>query len=100
MANHAALPTDAVGGRGSADAVDPRARQQVWAFRILADHGAAQTGRMASGQGSCAAHLAARNIAHVWSYDFVDAVTHDGRSLRLLVMIDEFTREWLAIRGV
>jgi hypothetical protein len=30
----------------------------------------------------------------------VDAVTHDGRSLRLLVMIDEFTREWLAIRGV
>ena len=34
----------------------------------------------------------------MWSYDFVDAVTHDGRSLRLLVMIDEFTRECLAIR--
>ena len=28
----------------------------------------------------------------------MDARTHDGRSLRLLVMIDEFTRECLAIR--
>ena len=28
----------------------------------------------------------------------MDAVTHDGRSLRLLVMIDEYTRECLAIR--
>jgi putative transposase len=35
---------------------------------------------------------------HVWSYDFVEARTHDGRSLRLLVMIDAFTREFLAIR--
>jgi putative transposase len=34
----------------------------------------------------------------VWSYDFVEAQTHDGRSLRLLVMLDEFTRECLAIR--
>jgi len=34
----------------------------------------------------------------VWSYDFVEARTHDGRGLRLLVMIDEFTRECLAIR--
>jgi len=30
---------------------------------------------------------------HVWSSDFVDARTHDGRSLRLLTMIDEFTRK-------
>jgi putative transposase len=36
---------------------------------------------------------------HVWSYDFVEARTHDGRSLRLLTLIDEFTRECLAIRG-
>jgi transposase InsO family protein len=35
---------------------------------------------------------------HVWSYDFVEARTHDGRSLRLLTMIDEYTRECLAIR--
>ena len=34
---------------------------------------------------------------HVWSYDFVHHATHDGRSLRLLTLIDEFTRESLAI---
>jgi len=35
---------------------------------------------------------------HVWSYDFVSAATHDGRSLRLLTLLDEYTRERLAIR--
>jgi len=47
--------------------------------------------------GSCI-RLRPERRNHVWSYDFVDARTHDGRSLRLLVMIDEFTRECLAIR--
>ena len=35
---------------------------------------------------------------HVWSYDFVHERTHDGRALRMLTMIDEYTRECLAIR--
>jgi hypothetical protein len=35
---------------------------------------------------------------HVWCYDFMEARTHDGRSLRLLTMIDEFSRQCLAIR--
>ena len=35
---------------------------------------------------------------HAWSYDFVNAVTHDGRTLRLVTLNDEFTREGLAIR--
>ena len=34
---------------------------------------------------------------HVWSYDFVTDRTEDGRQLKLLVVIDEFTRECLAI---
>ena len=34
---------------------------------------------------------------HVWSYDFVIDRTEDGRQLRLLVVIDEYTRECLAI---
>src|SRR6202790_1415002 len=33
-----------------------------------------------------------------WSYDFVSAMTHDGRTIRMLTMIDEYTRECLAIR--
>lgn len=34
---------------------------------------------------------------HVWAYDFVMARTHDGKSFRMLTIIDEFTRECLAI---
>jgi putative transposase len=34
---------------------------------------------------------------HVWSYDFVMDRTHDGRAVRMLTVIDEYTRECLAI---
>ena len=47
--------------------------------------------------GSCV-RLRPERADHVWSYDFVSAVTHDGRTLRLLTLIDEYTRECLAIR--
>ena len=35
---------------------------------------------------------------HVWAYDFVEGRTHDGRKVRMLNIVDEFTRECLAIR--
>jgi putative transposase len=47
--------------------------------------------------GSCIRLRAARRN-HVWSYDIVFERTHDGRALRILTIIDEFTRESLAIR--
>jgi putative transposase len=34
---------------------------------------------------------------HVWTYDFVSDQTSDGRPLKLLTVLDEFTRESLAI---
>ena len=34
---------------------------------------------------------------HVWAYDFVAAQTHKGCPLRLLTLVDEYTRECLAI---
>jgi transposase InsO family protein len=34
---------------------------------------------------------------HVWSYDFETDRTHDGRALKLLTIVDEYTRECLAI---
>ena len=34
---------------------------------------------------------------HVWSYDFVKCRTTDGRAFRVLTLIDEFTRECLAM---
>jgi len=54
-------------------------------------------GRLWLNEGSCI-RLRPEKPNHVWSYDFVEARTHDGRSLRLLTMLDEFTRECLAIR--
>jgi putative transposase len=35
---------------------------------------------------------------HVLSYDFMSTFTHDGRTVRMLNLIDEFTWECLAIR--
>lgn len=35
---------------------------------------------------------------HVWAYDFVEDRTRDGRRFRMLNVVDEFTRECLAIR--
>lgn len=54
-------------------------------------------GRLWLNDGSCI-RLRPEHRNHVWSYDFVTAWTHDGRVLRLLTLIDEFTRECLAIR--
>ena len=39
----------------------------------------------------------AQHKDHVWSYDFLTDRTEDGRQLRLLAVIDEYTRECLAI---
>jgi putative transposase len=44
----------------------------------------------------CVRHRA-KHRNHVWSYDFLTERTEDGRQLRILVVIDEFTRECLAI---
>ena len=34
----------------------------------------------------------------MWAYDFVAICTRDGRHVRLLTVVDEYTRECLAIR--
>jgi len=54
-------------------------------------------GRLWLNDGSCI-RLRPEHPNHVWSYDFVEGRTHDGRRFRMLNIIDEFTRECLAIR--
>ncbi|MDY8109120.1 IS3 family transposase [Fulvimarina sp. 2208YS6-2-32] len=54
-------------------------------------------GRLWLNDGSCV-RLRPEYHDHVWSYDFVESRTHDGRKFRMLNIIDEFTRECLAIR--
>ncbi len=52
--------------------------------------------RLWDNAGSCV-RLRPERRDHVWSYDFVQARTHDGRAFRMLTILDEFTRECLAI---
>jgi putative transposase len=54
-------------------------------------------GRLWMNDGSCV-RLRPEHPNHVWSYDFVQDRTHDGRTYRTLNIMDEFTREALMIR--
>ena len=54
-------------------------------------------GRLWLNDGSCI-RLRPERRDHVWAYDFVEDRTHDGRKFRMLCIVDEFTRESLAIR--
>ena len=53
-------------------------------------------GRLWLNDGSCI-RLRPQYKDHVWAYDFVHARTHDGRPLRMLTLVDEYTRECLSI---
>ncbi len=53
-------------------------------------------GRLWLNDGSCV-RLRPERRNHVWAYDFVSGFTHDGRTVRFLNLIDEYTRECLAI---
>jgi len=54
-------------------------------------------GRLWLNDGSCM-RLRPDHRNHVWSYDFVMDTTDDGRPFRMLNVIDEYTRECLAIQ--
>jgi transposase InsO family protein len=47
--------------------------------------------------GGSTVRLRPEYVDHVWSYDFVSDRTHDGRPIKMLTVLDEFTRESLAI---
>ena len=53
-------------------------------------------GRLWLNDGSCV-RLRPTHRNHVWSYDFVADRTHDGRPIKMLTVIDEYSRECLAI---
>jgi putative transposase len=55
-------------------------------------------GRLWLNDGSCV-RLRPEHRNHVWSYDFVSAKTYDGRTVRMLNLIDEHSRECLLIRS-
>lgn len=53
-------------------------------------------GRLWLNDGSCVC-LRPERKDHVWAYDFVQDRTAEGRKIRMLTVIDEHTRECLAI---
>ncbi len=53
-------------------------------------------GRLWFNDGSCV-RLRPEHANHVWAYDFVAERTHNGKVFRMLTVIDEYTRECLAI---
>lgn len=70
-----------------------------WIWRregLKVPHKQPKRGRLWLSDGSCI-RLRPNWRHHVWAYDFVQARTHDGRAFRMLTVIDEFTRECLAI---
>ena len=53
-------------------------------------------GRLWLTDGSCIRRRPAYRH-HVWAYDFVAERTHDGRPLKILTVVDEYSRECLAL---
>jgi transposase InsO family protein len=78
--------------------VNPKRVQRIWrqeGLKVPAKQ--SKRGRLWLTDGSCL-RLRPTHPNHVWSYDFVFERTSDGRSLKLLCVIDESSRECLAIR--
>ena len=79
-------------------AVNVKRVERIWRREGLkVPHKQPTKGRLWLNDGSCI-RLRPVRPNHVWSYDFVESRTHDGRKFRMLNVIDEFTRECLAIR--
>ena len=72
--------------------------QRIWrAEGLKVPRRQPKRGRLWLADGSCI-RLRPERANHVWAYDFVAEHTHDGRPLKLLTVIDEYTHECLAIR--
>jgi len=79
--------------------VNAKRVQRIWrAEGLKVPSRQPKRGRLWLADGSCI-RLRPEHRNHVWAYDFVSETTSDGRKLRLLTVIDEYTRECLAIRA-
>jgi transposase InsO family protein len=84
--------------RRSGWAVNDKRVERIWRQEGLkVPHKQPKRGRLWLTDGSCI-RLRAERSNHVWSYDFVEDRTHEGKKLRMLNVLDEFTHECLAIR--
>lgn len=78
--------------------VNDKRVERIWRREGLkVPHKQPKRGRLWLADGSCV-RLRPQHRNHVWSYDFVEDRTHEGRKYRMLNVVDEFTHEAIAIR--
>ena len=78
--------------------VNPKRVERIWrseGLKVPARQ--PKKGRLWLDDGSCV-RLRPEHRDHGWSYDLVEDRTHDARKIRMLNVVDEFTRECLAIK--
>ncbi len=79
--------------------VNPKRVERIWRQEGLkVPKRQPKRGRLWLNDGSCI-RLRPEYRDHVWSYDFVHDRTHDGRAFRMLTILDEYSRECLAIEA-
>ena len=78
-------------------AVNRKRVQRLWRREGLKVPQTQRKRRRLGHSGNSCSRRKAEYANHVWSYDFVLDQTSDGRRLKLLPVVDEFTRECLAI---
>jgi len=72
--------------------------ERIWRREGLkVPHKQPKRGRLWFNDGSCV-RKRSEHRNHVWAYDFVHDRTHDGKAFKMLTVIDEYTRECLAIK--
>ncbi|MGE0056153.1 MAG: IS3 family transposase [Hyphomicrobium sp.] len=77
--------------------VNDKRVERIWRREGLkVPHKQSKRGRLWLADGSCV-RLRPEHRNHVWSYDFVEDRTHEGRKYRMLNVVDEFTHEAIAI---
>ena len=83
--------------RGEGWLVNPKRVERLWRREGLkVPQKQPKRGRLWLTDGSCVRCRPAYRH-HVWAYDFLTARTHDGRPLKILTVVEEYSRECLAI---
>lgn len=77
--------------------VNSKRVQRLWREEGLKVPQKQQKKRALGDSGNSSQRQRAERINQVWSYDFVMDQTEDGRSLKMLAIIDEYSRECLTI---
>jgi len=82
--------------RGKGYRINPKRVYRIWrSLELKVPAKQPKRRRLWLNDGSCI-RLRAAHPNHVWSYDFVESRTSKGRKIKILNIIDEYTRECLA----